>query len=218
MIFIKVIRKNQIIVFVLALLLVTVGYISYKPGSETNFVSTTLDNSAVADIGDATLVSSSSIVNSIEQATSNTKDTSNTLTNDVSSTNNTTATDSDISDNEETTVDNYFADTRLERQRMYSESLDSYQKLADNPNIPATQKSIITNEITKINNLQNAIMIAENLIMNKGVDDVVILVNDDSVNAIVKTKDLSKALVAQIQNIVTRELNAKIENVHISSR
>ncbi|MCL2859710.1 MAG: SpoIIIAH-like family protein [Oscillospiraceae bacterium] len=218
MIFIKVVRKNQIIVFILALLLVTVGYISYKPGDNTQLVSTTLDNSAVADIGDATLVSSSSIVNTIEHAASSTKDTNNTLTNDISDASATT-TASNTSNDAGTTVDNYFADTKLERERMYSQSLDDYQQLADNPNIPATQKSIITNEITKINNLQNSIMIAENLIMNKGVDDVVILVNsDNSVNVIVKTKDLSTALVAQIQNIVTRELNAKIENVHISSR
>ena len=200
MVFIKVVKKNQIIVFILALLLVTVGYISYNPDSETQFVSTTLDNSALADIGDATLVSSSGLVNAIENAISNT-----------------IAIDDAPVQNAKT-VDSYFMNSRLDRQRMYSQTLDSYQKLADNPNISTTQKSIITTEITKISNLQNAIMIAENLILNKDIDDVVILVNDKNVNVIVKTEDLSTAKVAQIQNIVTRELDVKIDNVHITSR
>ena len=215
MILIKVVRKNQIIIFILSLVLVTVGYISYKPGENAKFVSTTLDNSTLADIGDATLVSSSSIINAIKQDASSIKDTTtNELKNEISDASTTTTASNSV----EQTADNYFADTRLERQRMYAETLDSYQKLAENTNISATQKSIITNEITKINNLQNSIMIAENLIKNKDVDDVVILVNDDSVNVIVKTKKLSKAMVAQIQNIVTRELKVKIGNVHITSR
>ena len=55
--FVKVIKKNQVIMFISALCLVGVGYLAYNPMEETNFVSTTLENSALADIGDATFVS-----------------------------------------------------------------------------------------------------------------------------------------------------------------
>ena len=45
-----------------------------------------------------------------------------------------------------------------------------------------------------------------------------IFVNGDSINIIIKTKELSEEQIAQIQNIVSRELNGDIENIHISCK
>ena len=61
-------------------------------------------------------------------------------------------------------------------------------------------------------------MIAENLIKTKGIEDLVIFVNEESINVIVKGDALEKEEIAQIQNIVTRELEANIENVHIMNK
>lgn len=61
-------------------------------------------------------------------------------------------------------------------------------------------------------------MIAENLIKNKGFKDVVIFVNNDSISVVVKAEKLQESDIAQIQSIVQRELNAKVENIHISNK
>ena len=61
-------------------------------------------------------------------------------------------------------------------------------------------------------------MIAENLIRTKGIEDLVIFLNEDSVNVIVKGKELEKEEIAQIQNIITRELKADIGNIHIMNK
>ena len=45
--------------------------------------------------------------------------------------------------------------------------LESYQKILDNSSVSSEQKAIATQEISKINNQKNAIMIAENLIKIK---------------------------------------------------
>ena len=58
-------------------------------------------------------------------------------------------------------------------------------------------------------------MICENLITTKGFENVVIFVNGDSVNVVVKSNKLEQEQVAQIQNIITREINTEIENIHI---
>ncbi len=50
---------------------------------------------------------------------------------------------------------------------MYSQMLESYQKILQNNNITDTQKEISQNEIKKINDTKNAIMITENLIKTK---------------------------------------------------
>ena len=230
--FVKVIKKNQIIMFVSALCLVGVGYLAYNPMEETNFVSTTLDNSALADIGDATFVSTQQIVDDIEEAKENNK--LNVDENIVNSTNNNIVKsenlvqnneemnnnmeNSTVNTNAEIKEDDYFINSRLDRDKMYSQMLESYQKILDNVNVSAEQKAIATQEISKINNQKNLIMIAENLIKNKGFEEVVIFINLDSISVIVKADELEKEEIAQIQNIVTRELGTEIENVHISTR
>ena len=113
---------------------------------------------------------------------------------------------------------NYFASSRIERDSMYSEMIETYQNLLANESISGEQKVNSSQEITNINNKKNSIMIAENLIKNLGFDDVVIFVNDNSVSVVVKAETLSESDVAQIQNVVCRELNVGAEVVHISVR
>ena len=252
--FIKVNKKNQIIMFASALCLISVGYLAYNPMEETNFVSTTLDNSALADIGDATFVSSQKIVEEVEKSSKNNAQNFNnsTINGEVVSENNTqkniknTDVDGNAKDdvtkkaavdenaNFEGGTDNgvttstqaiiqkekndYFVNSRIDREKMYSQMLESYQKILDNQTVSGEQKAIATQEIAKINNQKNSIMIAENLIKTKGLEDVVIFINLDSISVIVKADVLTKEQIAQIQNIITRELNTEIANVHISTK
>ena len=73
-------------------------------------------------------------------------------------------------------------------------------------------------EISKINEQKNSIMIAENLIKVKGFEDLIIFINGENVSVIVKSDKLEEKEIAQIQNIVTRELGVKIENINISNK
>ena len=61
-------------------------------------------------------------------------------------------------------------------------------------------------------------MIAENLIKVKGFEDLIIFINGENVSVIVKSDKLEEKEIAQIQNIVTRELGVKIENINISNK
>ena len=101
---------------------------------------------------------------------------------------------------------------------MYSQMLESYQNILENSQISETQKEISQNEIKNINDTKNAIMIAENLIKNKGFEDVVIFVNGESISVIIKGAEITPEQIAQIQNIVSRELSAEVDNIHISNK
>ena len=59
----KIIKKNQLTILVIALMLVTAGYLNYNDSMQTS--------TEIAGIGDATLVSSN-LSNSIENQTTNT--------------------------------------------------------------------------------------------------------------------------------------------------
>ncbi|OKZ60734.1 MAG: hypothetical protein BHV96_01675 [Clostridium sp. CAG:354_28_25] len=191
----KNIKSNQIILFVVALMLVSAGYLSYSMKG-TPVSSNIVSENEVSSIGDARLVSSNNIIDS------------NSL-NEVSIT---------TSSSSSSKTDDYFASSRLGRDTMYSQMIESYQNLLDNQNVSEEQKTVATQEITEINNMQNSIMICENLIKTKGISDVVIFVNDKSINVIVKADTLEQDTIAQIQNIIAREMNAEIENIHISNK
>ncbi len=203
----KVLKRNQIIIFILALMLVTAGYLSTTSNQNLlqTSVSTNYNNTNVANnvddsstIGDATFVNGGVLVENEDL---------NMISNNTVSTN-----------TKSTEVDDYFSNSKLQRDSMYSQSLDSYQKMLDSTTISSEQKAIAQNEITRINNEKNAIMISENLIKTKGFEDIIIFINGDSINAVIKSDKLSQEEIAQIQNILSRELKSDISNIHISNK
>lgn len=115
-------------------------------------------------------------------------------------------------------IDNYYAESKLTRDKMYSQMLESYQKILESSNVSESQKQIATQEIGNINNRKNAIMICENLIKNKGIEDALIFINDKSISVIAKASNLTEEQIAQIQNIIARELNAEAHNINISTK
>lgn len=229
----KIIKKNQIIIFVIALMLITAGYLNYTTGDGGDLIPTSslLDSEEVAGIGDAKLVSSNAIED--KKSSGESSESSNTINiNDnvngkVEETNSVNLNKSQNEDNTITTssavtkeTDEYFTNSRLTRDTMYSQMIESYQKILDNTAISADQKAISQTEIKKINDLKNSIMICENLIKTKGFKDVVIFVNNSSISVIIQAseEEMTGEGAAQIQNIVAREMNAEIENIHISSK
>ena len=166
----------------------------------------------MANIGDAQLVSSNDIVNeAVNNTASNTENvkTENTSNNTVATSSTTTNT---------TNNSDYFKTSKLERDTMYSQMIETYEKVLNSDNSLETQKQSATDEIKKINDTKNSIMICENLIQTKGFENSVVFVNGESVSVIIEASELSKEQVAQIQNIISREMNAKAENIHISNK
>ncbi len=211
----KIIKKNQLTILVLALMLVTAGYLNYNSNQ------TVTTEGKIASIGDATLVSS----NVVETKENNTVQ-NNTTENNIAETNTTNNTASENKMNNTVTTNteasesskDYYTSSRLERENMYSEMLESYQKILDSSNTTSKQKEAAQEEIKKINDIKNAIMISENLIKTKGFEDCLVYSNDDSINVIIKKEKLSKEDTAQIQSIIAREMNAKIANIHIMTK
>ena len=116
-------------------------------------------------------------------------------------------------------IKDYFSESRIDREKRYSQMLETYQKIIDSSEIPSDQKGIAIEEIKKIENQKNAILVSENLIKNKGFSDVVVFVNEESISVVIKSNvSLLKEQIAQIQNIISRELNVNIENINISNK
>ena len=175
----------------------------------------------MANIGDAQLVSSNVVsINEINSNTTSSDTTTNDTeeskapSNEVLNNSGTIAT----SNNTVQSKNDYFSTSKLERDTMYSQMLETYENILNSNNSLETQKQSATEEIKKINDTKNSIMICENLIKTKGFENVIVFVNGESVSIVVKDEQLNTEKVAQIQNIISREMNAKVENIHISSK
>jgi len=207
----KILKKNQLALLIISLMLITAGYLNYSSlynGGEKEVsanVNNTLD---LASIGDAELVNANvleeNVVSNDNNASTEKKEKEEEETN------------SQIKKETKTNEVNYFTNSKLERNIMYSQMIERYQKILDSSNVVAEQKTIAQQEINKINEEQNAIMIAENLLTTKGFTENIIFVNGESVSVIIGKAEASKDEIAQIQNIVSRELKAEVSNIHIS--
>ena len=214
----KKIKKSEIIVYAISLMLVAAGYFNYSMFNPklTQTVSEEVkeEKEEYANIGDAVLVSNNEIKNEEK--------------NEIEKEENIEKIDQDKTEEniedkkqekENKEKENYFANSRLERNVMFAEIIASYQEILNNKNASEVQKSIASEEIKKINKSKNAIMICENLIKTKGFDECVILKNSENINVIVNIQGgLNKENVAKLQNIVSREMETEISNIHITER
>lgn len=195
-------KKGSVVIYVLAIMLVTAGYWNYI-SKEANTIQTVSMNQNETDgqntndenLGDATLVSNNELIQEEKEQNGENKE-----------------------ENQEEEKDGYFEESKLSRDTMYSQTLETYQGILNNSNVSEEQKAIVTEEISKLNKEKNAIMICENLISTKGFSNCVIFANVDSISVIVEAEELQTDEIAQIQNIISREMGAEPENIHIMTR
>ena len=194
-------KKGTAAIYVLALMLVTAGYWAYLSNESKTLETVNLGNQDTTNnvdenLGDATLVNSNEVKEQKQNQEQNQKQEQEQKT-------------------DQEPVNDYFQESKLSRDTMYSQTLETYQKMLDNSNVSEEQKAIVTQEITKLNQEKNAIMICENVLSTKGFNKCVIFVNVDSISVVVGKEKIETDEIAQIQNIVSREMNAKVENIHI---
>lgn len=227
----KSLKRNQVIVFVIALMLVSAGYLSYTANNGANTISTSSELNSIdyAGIGDAKLVNSNaveqtntnseSIVTNNEESQSNKKVDNENLNDENSSKTieNNKTTNETVTTNTKS-IDEYFSSSKLTRDTMYSQMIETYEKILGNENIASDQKTIAQTEIKNINDCKNKIMICENLIKTKGISDSVIFINGDSISVVIRAEKLEQEQIAQIQNIIAREMKAEISSIHISNK
>ena len=133
----KALKKNQIVIFAIALMLITAGYLNYTMQTEqTAQTSDTINNEEMAGIGDAKLVSTdlnnaipqnnveqkndvANTTNSIVNANNKSK-TENSVnqSSDVKNQTNTTKETTTTSAKETTDTEKYFAESKLERENI----------------------------------------------------------------------------------------------------
>ena len=220
----KILKKNQVIIYVIAIMIMTAGYLNYttnineemiKANAGTEVNAKTETGKEIEEIGTE--------VNAETSIENNEKTENEEINKEIENGGNKIGEIGDatlVNSNDVIVTKNkeYFIKTKLERDNIYSQTIESYEKILNSTNSLETQKQIATKEIQNINQIKNSIMVCENLLKIKGFEESVVLLNKESVNVIIGKKELTNEECAQVQNIVSREMNAKIENIHISNK
>ena len=140
----QILKKNQIIISVIAIMLIAAGYMNYTSNEKQALETAVLtDSEKYAGIGDATLVSANvadnnDVQNITDDSTKNEDNKDEIKSNEQNT--EIKGNDENVAKNEintsttvtETSGDQYFAELRLERDKMYSQMLESYQKILIN--------------------------------------------------------------------------------------
>lgn len=193
---IAIIKKKEVLLGILAIFFMIVGFISYNPIANKEYSKIAdVTNYSETKLGEATLVSSNEVVENVADENQTSE---NTITEEIQK--------------------DYFLEARMSRDSIYSESLETYEKLLESSSVTNDQKAIAQNEISNITNEKKTIQSTESLIKMKGFEDVVIFKNSESVSVVVKSDVLLPEQVAQIQNIVEREFKINGKNINITNK
>ena len=159
----KILKRNQLIVLVVSLMLITAGYLNFTTNQENVATSTIAERTDTA-IGDAEFVSTvPHNENNVEEnaiVENNENAISNGMSNEQENLVETNATEQKQEESKKSENDYYFITSKLDRNTMYSETLETYQEMYNNANATAEQKQEALKKINNINNTKRYLRLA----------------------------------------------------------
>ena len=127
-------------------------------------------------------------------------------------------TETQAPDDTATSVDSYFSSVQLSRQRSRDEAIEVLQSVVDNEASTATAKDEALAEIQKLALVMETEANIESLIVAKGFEECVAVINGDSASIVVKSEGLVAAQISQINEIVFDQAGIEPLNIKIIER
>lgn len=211
----RILRKNQIIITTLAIMIAVAGYLNYSGkilGEKADTVST--DDSVVLLDGESTaeatysetyedIVSLDGDGTEEAAAVDGTSDTAVVGEAVLAST---------------SAGDNILAAAKLNREQVRAKSKETLLEVINNANITDDQKQDAVSAITNMAQIAEQEAAAELLLEAKGFDGCVVSITDGSADVVVNQEKLSDAERAQIEDIVKRKTEISGENIVITPK
>lgn len=222
----KIVRKNQIIITSLAILIAVAGYLNY---TEKNVVKQTANNKTTKETVQETTVAAN-VANQGDSLNGISADAQKEYVSDdlLQNKDDIQSNDSENEGKEAetskgepgeavlTNAGTFSANAKLNREQVRSKNKETLMNMINSTNITEQQKNDITNQmihITQIADLENDV---ETLLGAKGFNDAVVSIGDNQVDVVVNLTDVSDAGRAQIEDIVKRKTNVPVANITIT--
>ncbi|HHV28602.1 SpoIIIAH-like family protein [Acetivibrio mesophilus] len=216
-----VLKRKQIVVLSLVLMIVVAGYLQYsynKSGvsvSDSDDIAVSQSDDETARLGEALYVDNTMVLEEEkkEEKKQDKKEDRKEENNKDKNKQENKAVQASKEANE------FFAQAKMDKDVTRARDKEELEKITNDSNATEDQKSQAYEQMLKILDNSDREMRIETLIKNKGFSDVVVFFGDDgSVDVVVKAPSISSVDVAQIAEIASRQAGVDIADVHVTSK
>ncbi len=209
----KVLKKNQIIITALVVMVAIAGYLSMteqdelamNPDSRQESTEDTENEKEAADISEEDIVLDEE--ETVTGASAVAEDSEKTSSKE-------NAGEAVLVSN--TVTNSYFEEAKLSREQTRAKNKETLTGLVNNKNVTGTQKEKAMNQIMEMTEISEKETATENLLSAKGFSDAVVTILSDSVDVVVNAEDLTEQQIAQIEDIVKRKTECSADKIVIS--
>lgn len=219
------VKKNQIVVVLLVVMIVVAGYLNYR--TENTELATYAGEDSVQstqELGDSGVTAEGVILPEGEavaegettEETAAEEETPETEEATVAETEEARAPGEAIMVESDAVIPEYFAEAKVERENARAKSQDMLYELMAKEDTPEEEKSEAAQKILELQKRIENEAAAEAMIKAKGFDEAYVRIYDDCVDVIVDREEITQQEAAQIQDILTRITNLGADKIRIS--
>ena len=204
----KILKKNQIIITALVVMVAIAGYLSMTDREELTMNGHGDHNKAATE--SAADISEEDIVLDEDEETVETASGKAVSTSGQKVSNKENAGEAVLVSN--TVTGNYFEEAKLSREQTRAKNKETLTNLVNNKNVTNAQKDKAMQQIMQMTEISEK----ENLLAAKGFSEAVVTILSDSVDVVVNADDLTESQIAQIEDIVKRKTECSADKIVIS--
>lgn len=201
----RLLKKNQIIIAALAVMIAAAGYLNYSgrlfpDDQDATQANNELANQELLDISEEDLASASG---DIESQDSEGDD----------GTVEGTPGEAVLTSGEASAV---VAEAKVTREQVRAKNKETLLEIINNETLSDEQKQDAVNQMVSMTDLAEKEAAAETMLASKGFSETVVSLTTDTADVVVNAAELSDANRAQIEDIVTRKTGVAAENIVIT--
>lgn len=209
------VRKNQVIIAALAVMIVVAGYLNFKSGGMEANESSVVSNAQVEESGsEADEVLLDLTENNIQEIeVADEEDMADVENSDAES-------PEDVGEavlTSSATAQNFSAQAKLNREQMRSKNKEALIEVINNENVTEALKQSAMEDLVDMTNRSEMEVAAENLLTAKGFENSVVNLTADSCDVVICKESLTESERAQIEDIIGRKTDIGTENIVITT-
>ena len=212
------IKRNQVIVTTLAIMVAVAGYLNFSESREESAKKTAMN---ITEEGDAyAILNDDGTLQPIaDNEPSEFIDDNNDMTKAEGEGALTVSSDEGAAVFVNSNIDSeqYFAQARLEREQSRAKQTELLTEMLNNKNISPENKNECTNSMLEIQGRIEKETSAEAMIKSKGFKEAYVRIDDETVDVVVEKDNLTEVEIAQIMDIVKRKTGFEDSKIRISS-
>lgn len=208
-----ILKKNQVIITALAIMIAVAGYLNFTEGKSDMVMANLHEELTYADMDNSLMDLSEEDL--AEQASGETITVAD---------NGEVVSSGEVNENAGTAVmvsntieSDFFSSARLTREQTRAKNKEILMEIVNNENVAEVQKEEAVNNIVNLTAISEMESATEILLEAKGFTDVVVSIVDGNADVIVNANELTEQQIAQIQDIVKRKTEFSAENIVITT-